>query len=406
MKMRVALAKGMNIQQAREKATHDQRLFDAQNSMNHYFATVARGLEPIAAQELERLGAQSVLPDFTGVHFVGDKALLYRVNLWARTIFRVLVPICEFPCPNPDALYREIQKISWDNYLQPHNTLAVNSTGGNQKLNHTHFTALQVKNAIVDQQRLKFGQRSSVDANNPDVLINAHIHEDRCILSLDSSGASLHRRGYRQAMGAAPLKETLAAALLDMAEWDSSLAFLDPLCGSGTLPLEAGLKALNIAPGLFRQKFGFESWPDFDEQLWEKLLSEAHNSEIPDLKAPISGSDRDPDVLNQARTNAQRCGIEHQIKFTTTELSQVEAPADCGVLICNPPYGERLGDSQELAALYTSLGDIFKQRFKGWTAFILTGNKELAKRVGLRASRRIPVYNGSLACTLLKYELY
>lgn len=374
--------------------------------MNHYFATVARGLEPIAAQELERLGAQEVRPDFTGVHFVGDKAMLYRVNLWARTIFRVLVPIREFPCPNPDVLYREVQKISWDDYLQPHNTLAVNSTGGNQKLNHTHFTALQIKNAIIDQQRLKSGYRSSVDAKNPDVLINAHIYQDSCILSLDSSGTSLHRRGYRQAMGTAPLKETLAAALLDMADWDSSLPFLDPLCGSGTLPLEAGLKALNIAPGLLGKRFGFETWADFDEQLWEELLTEAENSQRTDLKAPIYGSDRDSDVLLQAQSNAERCGIEYQITFTQTELSQLEAPADNGVLICNPPYGERLGDPKELGELYKTLGDIFKQRFKGWTAFILTGNKELAKKVGLRASRRIPVYNGSLACTLLKYELY
>jgi len=371
-----------------------------------YFATVARGLESIAAQELERLGAKEVRPDFTGVHFVGDQATLYRVNLWARTIFRVLVPIREFYCPNADILYQEVQKISWDDYLKPHNTLAVNCTGGNQKLNHTHFTALQVKNAIVDQQRLKLGQRSSVDIENPDVGINVHIHQERCILSLDSSGASLHRRGYRQAMGAAPLKETLAAALLDMADWDASLPFLDPLCGSGTLPLEAGLKALNIAPGLFRKKFGFESFPDFDEQLWQQLLTEAQNSKISELKAPILGSDRDPNVLNQARSNAERCGIAHQIKFTQTQLSQLEAPADYGVLICNPPYGERLGEPQELGTLYKTLGDIFKQRFKGWTAFILTSNKELAKKVGLKASRRIPVYNGSLACTLLKYELY
>lgn len=372
--------------------------------MNSYFATVARGLEPIAAQELERLGAQEVRPGFTGVHFGGDRALLYRVNLWARTIFRVLVPIREFFCPDADRLYQEVQKINWEDYLQPHNTLAVNSTGGNQALNHTHFTALQVKNAIVDQQRCKWGQRSSVDTRNPDILINAHIYQDRCILSLDSSGTSLHRRGYRPAMGVAPLKETLAAALLDMAEWDASLPFLDPLCGSGTLPLEAGLKGLNIAPGLFRDRFGFMNWPDFDQQLWQTLLTEAHQSQVP-LKAAIAGSDRDPDVLAQARSNAQRCGAD-QITFSQTELSQLEAPADCGVLICNPPYGERLGDPQELGALYKTLGDIFKQRFKGWTAFVLTGNKELAKSVGLRASRRIPVHNGASACTLLKYELY
>ena len=374
--------------------------------MNHYFATVARSLESIAAAEIESLGAKEVRPDFTGVHFVGDKATLYRVNLWARTIFRVLVPLREFYCPNSDILYQEVQKIFWGEYIQSHQTLAVNCTGSNQKLNHTHYTALQVKNAIVDQQRRESGQRSTIDAKNPDVLVNVHIKQDRCILSLDSSGASLHRRGYRQAMGSAPLKETLAAALLDMAQWDATLPFLDPLCGSGTLPLEAGLKALNIAPGLFRQKFGFESFPDFDPQLWQMMLTEAKNSRRQKLKAPIWGSDRDADVLTQAYGNAVRCGIEHQIQFTQTELASVEAPADSGMIICNPPYGERLGEAQELGALYKTLGDIFKQRFKGWTAFILTGNKELAKKVGLKASRRIPVYNGAIPCTLLKYELY
>lgn len=374
--------------------------------MNHYFATVARGLEPIAAQELEHLGAKEVRPDFTGVHFVGDLTLLYRVNLWARTIFRVLVTLREFHCPDADRLYQEVQKIDWEQYLQPHNTLAVTATGGNRQLNHTHFTALQVKNAIVDQQRHQFGQRSSVDTENPDLQINAHIHEDRCIISLDSSGTSLHRRGYRPAMGVAPLKETLAAALLDMAQWEPSLPFLDPLCGSGTLPLEASLKSLNIAPGLFRQQFAFEKWPDFDEARWDQLFKEATNSELPALEAPIMGSDRDPDILKQARINAQQCGIADKVTFSQTELSQLEAPADSGVIICNPPYGERLGDATELGDFYKLLGDVFKQRFKGWTAFVLTGNKELAKRVGLKAARRIPVYNGSIACTLLKYELY
>ena len=374
--------------------------------MNQYFATVARGLETIAAQELERLGAQDVKPDFTGVYFAGDRALLYRVNLWSRTIFRVLMPIAEFRCYNSDMLYREVQKIPWDEYLYPDNTLAVNCTGGNENLNHTHYTALQVKNAIADQQRLQFNKRSNVDVEHPDLLINIHIHQDRAILSLDSSGGSLHRRGYRPAMGLAPLKETLAAALLEMAEWTPDLPFLDPMCGSGTLPLEASLKALNIAPGLFREKFGFMTWRDFDEPLWDKLWAEAENSEFPELKEVIAGCDRDSDMLNQARTNAQQAGISGKIQFAQTELSQLEAPADRGVLICNPPYGERLGDASELGDLYKMLGDIFKHRFKGWNAFILTGNKELGKKVGLRTSRRIPVYNGSIPCTLLKYELY
>ncbi|MBE9128802.1 MULTISPECIES: THUMP domain-containing class I SAM-dependent RNA methyltransferase [unclassified Coleofasciculus] len=374
--------------------------------MNQYFATVARGLEAIAAKELERLGALEVRPDFTGVHFQGDRTLMYRVNLWARTIFRVLVILAEFPCSDANSLYQGVQSISWERYLQPHQTFAVNATGGNRQLNHTHFTALQVKNAIADQQRRQFGQRSSVDTKNPDILVNSHIHQNRCILSLDSSGASLHRRGYRPAVGLAPLKETLAAALLELAEYSPTLPFLDPLCGSGTLPLEASLKALNIAPGLFRQRFGFESWLDFDKNLWEELLQEAETSKLQNLSAPIIGSDRNGDILNQARMNAERCGVIDQVTFIQKELSQLEPPADRGVIICNPPYGERLGNVRELGEFYKLLGDVFKQRFKGWTAFILTGNKELAKRVGLKASRRIPLYNGSLPCTFLLYELY
>ena len=230
-----------------------------------------------------------------------------------------------------------MQNIPWEQYLQPHHTLAVRATGGNRQLNHTHFTALQVKNGIIDQQRRQFGERSSIDTKNPDLLINAHIHQSRCILSLDSSGASLHRRGYRPAMGVAPLKETLAAALLAIADWQPTIPFFDPLCGSGTLPLEASLKALNIAPGLFRNSFGFERWLDFDAQCWEQLLQEAKNSQIAKLKAPILGSDRNLDIIKEARINAEKCGVAQQVSFTQTELSQVEAPTDMGIIVCNPP---------------------------------------------------------------------
>ncbi|MDY6802617.1 MAG: THUMP domain-containing protein [Cyanobacteriota bacterium] len=374
--------------------------------MNQYFATTARGLETIAAKELESLGAEDISPDFTGVHFSGDKALMYRVNLWARTIFRVLLPIAEFRCLDRRMLFREIERISWEDYLKPQNTLAVKCTGSNEKLNHTHFTALQVKDAIASRQKKKFGSRSSVDTKDPDLLVNVHIREDRCIVSLDSSANSLHRRGYRLAVGSAPLKETLAAALLDMAEYDPDLPFLDPLCGSGTLPIEAALKSLNIAPGLLREKFGFTTWQDFDESLWYELLEEAENSQLSELKAPIYGSDRNSNVLSQARNNAKLCGVEKNVQFAKTELSQLEAPAEKGILMCNPPYGERLGDIEELGEFYKLLGDIFKQRFKGWTAYILTGNRQLMKKVGLRTSRRLHVYNGSIECTLLKYELY
>jgi putative N6-adenine-specific DNA methylase len=374
--------------------------------MTQYFATVARGLEPLAAKELEQFGATNIQPEFTGVRFTGDRQLLYRVNLWSRIIFRVLVPIAQFPCHNAKQLYGNIQEINWSDYLTPNQTFAVHCTGSNRQLNHTHYTALQIKNAIIDQQRRQFKQRSSIDPKNPDLQLNFHIHNTQGILSLDSSGSSLHRRGYRAAVGQAPLKETLAAALLELAEWEPNLPFLDPMCGSGTLPLEASLKALNVAPGLFRESFGFMNWNDFDPELWQQLETEAESLQKSELPALIMGCDRDSEMIFQADCNAQQCGVADQITLIQKSLEQLEAPSDRGIIICNPPYGERLGNAAELGALYKQLGDIFKQRFKGWIAFILCGNKALSKQVGLRTSRRISVYNGSLPCTLLKYELY
>jgi putative N6-adenine-specific DNA methylase len=374
--------------------------------MSHYFATVARGLEELAAQELQDLGAEKVVPEFTGVSFEGDRSLLYRVNLWARLPFRILKRLDAFACKDEKALYRGIQAIDWGAYLTPDQTLAVRATGKNRQLNHSHFSALQVKNAIVDQQRHYFGERSTIDTEQPDLWINVHISDTRCIVSLDSSGGSLHRRGYRPAVGDAPLKETLAAALIRLSGWTPDQPFLDPLCGSGTLPIEAGLTALNIAPGLFRDRFGFERWRDFDVQQWEQLYQQAEAEIKTELSAPIIGSDRDSDVLQAAQSNALACGISDYLDLYHTELADVEPPADHGILICNPPYGDRLGNDQDLAAFYKQMGDVFKQRFKGWTAFVLTGNMTLAKRIGLRPSRRFIVYNGSIECRFLKYELY
>ncbi|ACA99670.1 MULTISPECIES: class I SAM-dependent RNA methyltransferase [Cyanophyceae] len=374
--------------------------------MQTYFATVAQGIEELAAQELTNLGAQAVKTEYCGVSFQGDRQLLYKVNLWSRLAFRVLVQIRKVKAFTAKELYRGVQSIDWSEYLAPNQTIAVTCTGKNKNLNHTHFTALQVKNAIIDQQRDQFGDRSSVNVEDPDVLINAHIRDNRCTISLDSSGHSLHRRGYRPAMGKAPLKENFAAGLLDLAEWTPDLPLVDPLCGSGTFVIEAALKSLNFAPGLFQGDFGFQHWQDFDAELWQTLLNEAEYATKDQLQQPIIGQDRDQEVIQQAWTNAENCGVADHIQLACRELEQVEAPADRGVIICNPPYGHRLGADEDLGLLYKRIGDIFKQRFKGWTGYILTGNAELAKRVGLRASRRFVVYNGGLECRLLKYELY
>lgn len=374
--------------------------------MNQYFATVARGLEPLVVEELERLGAKDVRPGFCGAEFKGDRTLLYKVNLWARLPFRILLRLSEFDCGTADDLFVGVQRIDWSEYLTPDLTLAVTATGKTDALNHTHFTSLQVKNAIVEQQTEALGQRSDVDTHEPDLRINVHLHQNRATLSLDSSGDSLHRRGYRPAVGAAPLKESLAAALIQLSGWQSDQAFFDPLCGSGTLPLEAGLEALQVAPGLFRERFGFESWLDYDDELWESMLAEAEEQQKEDLLAFVGGSDRDPNVLIQAHANAQKCGIEHLVKFQQNELADVEAPADSGILLCNPPYGERLGKDTDLGAFYKLLGNVLKQRFKGWTAYVLSGNKALSSNIGLKSASRVPVYNGALLCQLMKYELY
>ncbi|MEB3232711.1 MAG: THUMP domain-containing protein [Leptolyngbyaceae bacterium] len=374
--------------------------------MAQYFATVARGLEEVAARELQTLGAQNVTPEFTGVAFEGDRSLLYRVNLWARSPFRILLTLGDCACHDGENLYQGVQAIDWSDYLQPEQTLAVRATGKNAQLNHTHYTALQIKNAIVDQQRQTTGRRSSVDAQEPDVSVNVHVRSDRATISLDSTGESLHRRGYRPAVGTAPLKETFAAALLDLAEWTPDLPLFDPMCGSGTFLLEATLKALNIAPGIFRDRFAFERWPDFDADLWGQLRNQAMDEQRSHLSGPIIGSDRDEAVLAEARTNLFYGDLAHHIQLSQQDFATIEPPTQPGILVCNPPYGDRLGEVADLKGFYKLMGDVFKQRFKGWTAFVLSGNPGLTKYIGLRPSKRMIVYNGSIECRWLKYELF
>jgi putative N6-adenine-specific DNA methylase len=375
-------------------------------TMTEYFATVARGLEQLAAQELTEIGATDITLGFCGVSFHGDRELLYRINLLARLPFRVLVKLGEFPSIDGDELYESIQGIDWGQYLTPDLTMAVTVTGKNEQLNHSHFTAVQVKRAITTQQTKQFGDRSNVDITDPDVRINVHIDKDISTVSLDSSGSSLHRRGYRSAVGDAPLKESLAAALVKMSDWTPDLAFVDPLCGSGTLPLEAAMQALNIAPGVFRESFGFERWLDFDPELFDRLLKAAEAAEKKDIQPTIIGSDRSYEIIQQAQSNALKSGVGSYIQFAQLELADVEAPADTGILLCNPPYGERLGRDEDLGAFYQLLGDVLKNRFKGWTAYVLSGNKQLAKSIGLRSAERTTVYNGTLPCQLMKYEMY
>lgn len=378
--------------------------------MNRYFAISAKGIESVTASELTRLGAKEVKAIPGGVHFEGDLELLYRANLWLRTASRVLMPLKEFSAKTPQMLYDQVRRLKWEQLLNPDMTFAVDCTLSGQKIegmNHSKYVALKIKDAIVDQLRMKQGARPNVDTERPDIKVVAHVSNGRCTLSLDSSGASLHERGYRVSGAKAPLKETLAAAIIELSGWNPETPFIDPMCGSGTLVLEAALKARNVAPGLFRDRFGFFGWPDFDEKLWQELVEDAMSKKLDRAPQPIVGSDRDRYAIATALDNAKRAGLTRTVHFERRELNALEPVGEKpGTLIVNPPYGERLGEVEELKGLYEQLGDLFKQRMKGYTAFIFTGNLELSKSVGLRASRRIELFNGPIECRLLRYDMY
>jgi putative N6-adenine-specific DNA methylase len=370
------------------------------------FVTTAKGVEDVLATEMERLGLKGVTPDKGGVRFRGDMAACYRANLWLRTASRVLITLGEFPCDSPQSLYDGVRTFPWDRFLSPDMTLAVSATLRDSALTHSGFVALKTKDAIVDTVRDRFGSRPDVNPKDPDLLVSVHLARNRCTVSLDTSGAGLDQRGYRTEAGEAPLRETLAAAIVALAGWEGNVPLADPCCGSGTILIEAALMALNRAPGLLRRGFAFQRWPGFDRTLWQRQLADARQAERPDLPVRLVGSDASEEVLAMARRNSQRAGVDPFIDLVRTELRDFTPPPPPGIIICNPPYGRRIGEEEGLKALYRQMGDVFKQRCAGHTAWLLTGSPELAKSVGLRASRRIVLFNGPLECRLLKYELY
>jgi len=369
------------------------------------FAAVPRGAEEIAAAELEALGLQRVRVGKGGVSFVADRAGLYRSNLWLRTASRVLVQLTIFPCASPADLYNGVHAIDWTMLITPAMTLAVDCSLRDSALTHSGFVALKTKDAIVDRIREACGSRPNVDTASPDVRINVHLHKNVCTVSLDSSGDPLDRRGYRLERNEAPLRETLAAAVVALTGWNGSIPLADPMCGSGTIPIEAALVAGRVAPGLQRS-FGFQRWLDFDGQLWQQLLSDADTGIRKLPVGLITGYDLDSRALACASRNAAKAGFEGQLHFFHAALDAFQPEGDTGVVIINPPYGKRLGDEEQLRELYCQIGDIMKKRCRGWTGYVLTGNLELAKYIGLKASRRIVLFNGAIECRLLKYELY
>jgi putative N6-adenine-specific DNA methylase len=375
-------------------------------STSRFFATCARGLEGVLQAELHKLNAGNVTVGTGGVHFAGDLVKLFEANLWLRSAIRVLRPILEAQIRSPEDLYEAVRGVDWSRYLTPEHTLTVDCNVRDSAITHSHYAALKTKDAICDQFLDKFGRRPSVDKENPTIKFNLHIHKDHAILSLDSSGESLHKRGYRAMLHKAALNEALAAALVLMTCWQHETCLVDPLCGSGTLCIEAAWMALNRPPGLTRRRFGFQGWLDFDIRLWTALRDEARRNVRTQLPAPVIGSDHRGDVITLARGNARAAGCGHLLSFAVRELSQLQLPpGPPGVLVCNPPYGERLGEEKELRPLYATLGTLFRERCRGWQAFVFTGNGRLARYIGLQPVERTHLFNGRIPCQLLRFDL-
>ena len=379
-----------------------------------FFATAAKGTESLITKELAAIGARNIRSVGGGVHFEGGLETLYRANLWLRTANRVLMPIAEFACPTPEALYENARNVRWRDWMTVDTTFAVDCNCRDSQITHSHYAALKIKDAIVDGFRENTGRRPNVDRRRPMLQINAYIAKDRCVLSLDASGDRLHLRGYRQQATDAPLRETLAAAIVGLVEWDNEGMFIDPMCGSGTIVIEAALKAMNYAPGLLRcgngssgqVGFGFQRWRNFDRKLWSRLTDEAQAEIREKIPGRLLGYDISRPAIRIASENAKLAGLERYLRFMRGDALKLSPRGHRGVIVCNLPYGERTGEVEELQPLYKGFGDVLKQRCAGYTAYLFTGNLKLAKWIGLRTAKRFTLYNGPIECRLLKYELF
>ena len=374
--------------------------------MNQEFELIAKtfqGLEEVLAQELTELGASNIEIGRRMVSFTGDKAMMYRANFCLRTAIRILKPITHFTAKTADEVYEAVKSIEWENYLDNMSSFAVDAVVFSNEFRHSKFVAYKVKDAIVDYFRDKTGNRPSVRINNPDVSFNIHVAEDQCTLSLDSSGESLHRRGYRQEQVEAPLNEVLAAGMILMTGWRGECDLIDPMCGSGTIPIEAALIARNIAPGVFRKEFGFEKWKDFDQGLFDSIYND--DSQEREFNHKIYGYDNNPKANEIATHNVKAAGVTKDVILKIQPFQQFEQPAEKSIIITNPPYGERIS-SGDLLDLYQMIGERLKHAFIGNDAWILSYRDECFDQIGLKPSIKIPLFNGALECQFRKYQLF
>ena len=379
-------------------------------------AKTFKGLEEVLARELTELGANDVQIERRAVRFSGDKSLLYRTNLCLRTASRILVPIKEASLrlspkgkreKPEDMLYEMVKAIDWSRYMTVDSSFAIDATVYSETFRNSRFVTYRVKDAIADYWMERANQRPNVKVTEPDVFINVHIANEQLTVSLDSSGESLHKRGYRVANTEAPINEALAAGMLLMAGWHGQCDFYDPMCGSGTLPIEAALIARNIAPGIFRKSFAFEKWPDFDADLWSEVYND--DSQERPFEHKIYGSDASYYAIQQAAKNVKAAGVAKDVELKQIRLEELKVESlklKDALVMMNPPYGERLASNKDIEALYSRIGTALKHQFAGATAWIISSNEAAMKCIGLKPAKKLRLLNGELDCQFNKYDLF
>jgi putative N6-adenine-specific DNA methylase len=362
------------------------------------------GLETTLASELSDLGASNIEILYRAVSFEGDKRLMYAANYQCRTALRILLPIKQFNILTEEDFYKSIKSVKWEDYFSSGETFAINSTLINSIFTHSQYVSQRAKDAIADRFREKTGVRPSVDTDNPDFRINIHMNDNEVNLSFDSSGDSLYKRGYHIANAEAPISEVLAAGMILLSGWDRNSTFIDPMCGSGTLLIEAAMIAMNLPAGKFREEYGFMKWKDFNKELWQDVVSEAMNQQR-DIDFDILGSDISPVNLRSTEANLKQAGLDKEIKLKVSPFQDIVPPEGPGVLITNPPYGERV-QVDDIIELYQDLGNLLKRRFAGYQAWAISADLQALKRIGLKPMKKHILFNGQLECRYVGFDLY
>ncbi|MBK9293634.1 MAG: RNA methyltransferase [Oligoflexia bacterium] len=371
--------------------------------MPHFFATTPRGLENVLNQELHDLGIKKTKIGVAGVGFESNWEGCYKANLCLVSASRVLYPVLDFPAYEPEQIYHNVLKHDWTKYIKPNQTIAMDSSVRDSKIKDLRIVALKAKDAVVDQFREKFNKRPDVDADNPQLPISLRLAKNICTVSLDTSGGSLHARGYRDRGAPAPLKENLAAALIKMTGWDEKSPLLDPMCGSGTFCIEAAMMALKKRPGIYRKRFAFQNWLTYQKEKFEELVKTALSEELDDVPFRIYGFDNDPRAIAASKANSENAETIIATLFKRQDLSQLEPPAESGVMVVNPPYGERMGDIKALLPLYEELGQVIHGPLKNWKCFVLSSEPEFIKALGGRPKVRHRVFNGAIQCEFVGF---